>query len=69
VDAARSSVAPDTEYLMATDNPSSAVATVAIVILVLAALIGGYMFFGPDGSNRGDGNDIRIDMPDGKKNR
>lgn len=48
------------------DSPSNSVAVVAIVILVLAALAGGYMMMNRGG--HGDGNDIRIDMPD-KKNK
>jgi hypothetical protein len=51
---------------MASDSPSSSVAAVAIVILLLAALIGGYMVFGDRVGHRD--NDIRIDLPD-KKNK
>lgn len=46
------------------NNPASAVAIVAIVILVLAALGGGYLFF-PRGGH--DKNDIHIDVPGGHK--
>ncbi|MBA2320765.1 MAG: hypothetical protein H0V89_06380 [Deltaproteobacteria bacterium] len=54
---------------MATEGSSNSVAIVAIVILVLVALAGGYYMFGAGDGRRGDGNDIRVDMPDGKKNR
>lgn len=48
------------------DRSSSAVASVAIAILVLATLVGGYMVFFRDA---GDKNDIHIDIPgDGRKN-
>ena len=45
------------------ETPSSSVAAVAIVILVIATLIGGYVMFFRDS---GDRNDIHIDLPDGK---
>ena len=47
------------------NGPTSAVAIVAIVILVLAALGGGYMFMGRGPA--ADKNDIHIDLPGGKK--
>ena len=46
------------------NNPAASVAVVAIVILVLAALGGGYMFW--PGAKQ-DSNDIHIDLPGGKK--
>ncbi len=53
---------------MAADSSTNSVAIVAIVILVLVALGGGYFMFGR-GEAPGSGNDIHIDMPDGKKAR
>ena len=50
---------------MADNNPASSVAAVAIVIMVLLTLVGGYMIFGGDA---GDRNDIHIDIPgDGRR--
>ena len=41
----------------------SSVATVGIVVIVLVALFGGYLMY----RDSGDSNDIRIDLPGGKK--
>lgn len=50
---------------MAENNPASSVAAVAIVIMLLVTLVGGYMLFVRDG---GDRNDIHIDLPgDGRR--
>lgn len=54
---------------MATDSSTNSVAIVAIVILVLAALAGGYAMFGRGEAPAGRDNDIHIDLPDGKKAR
>ena len=51
---------------MADNSPASSVAAVAIALMVIATLVGGYMVFVRDG---GDRNDIHIDLPgDGRKN-
>jgi hypothetical protein len=48
------------------DDSSKSVAMVAIVILVLVTMVGGYMVFGVPGRDK---NDIHIDLPgDGRKN-
>lgn len=47
---------------MADTSTSNSVAAVAIVILVIAALAGGYLFM----RDAGDSNDIHIEVPGGK---
>jgi hypothetical protein len=50
---------------MADNSPASSVAAVAIVLMMLAVLVGGYMMFG----HGGDKNDIHISIPgDGHRN-
>ena len=48
---------------MAANVSGSSFGIMGIMILVVVVALGGY-FYGRD-TNRGDGNDIRIDLPDG----
>lgn len=53
---------------MSTNTSWNGAAVAAVVIVVVAAALGGGFLYGRD-TNRGDGNDIRVDMPDRPRKR
>lgn len=53
---------------MSSNPPWNSFGIAIVVIVVVGLALGGGYFYGRDG-NRGDGNDIRIDRPDGPRKR